>query len=150
MYRMPDLLVNYAARVLASPSPTFVLIFEIRTGRRFLLQEIALRDPVASLSMHGPTASTTLPSQDVRGAWDLLISHRSTTVLPLYGIAIVAGESFRTFLLASFKRRICSSFTSFLHTRENNISSNLRSSCARNEINADVLMMISRNISHQH
>lgn len=41
------------------PLPVVILIRDPFAGRRSLLQEIALRDPVASLSMHGPTAGTT-------------------------------------------------------------------------------------------
>jgi len=97
------------------PLPVVILIRDLLAGRRSLLQEIALRDPVASLSMHGPTAGTTLrlkiPRRSQR-AWDLLISHQSIAVLLFYSFMITE----KSFSLANLNGGIYFNFT-FLRNR---------------------------------
>jgi len=80
------------------PPPVVILIRGSLAERRgSLLQEIALRDHGHVIKYAWSDHRHDSARRDVRGAhtytWNLLISHRSTTILPFYGFVIVK-ESF--------------------------------------------------------
>lgn len=93
-------LVNYAPRVLGSPAAGGHTYSRSARWTKILITRNSFTRPGRVIKYAWPDRRHDSASRDVRGAWDLLISHQSTTVLLFYGF-VITDESFLRSSLAN-------------------------------------------------
>lgn len=92
--------MNYAARVLGSSAAGGHTYSRSVRWTKILITRNSFTRPGRVIKYAWPDRRHDSASRDVRRAWDLLISHRSTTVLLFYDFVIAEKKIFR-FLLAN-------------------------------------------------